>query len=135
MRMPLGRGPAFQFDIVGESFHQQTLRAIDVDGKLAEREPVQFMALIVPEPDNPADPHSILVCTEAGEPVGHFPADEAARYAEVAAALMHKGTVGACVGRLTGGWNDEVSVGVKLSLAEPWTLLRRIQKGKPAPPV
>lgn len=48
---------------------------------------------------------------------------------------MHKGAVGACVGRLTGGWNDEVSVGVKLSLAEPWTLLRRIQKGKPAPPV
>lgn len=134
-RIPLGRGDGFKFNIVGESQHQAALRALDVDDKLSMEDPVQFTALIVPEPENPYDAGAIRVCIDGGGPVGYFPRDEAQRYAGVASALAEMGVVGVCVGRLTGGWDEETSIGVKLSLAEPWTLLRRIKKGKPAPPV
>lgn len=115
----IGPGRAFWFDIVGESNYQGTLRRID-GGRLAREEEVVLPALVIPEPQNAYDPNALAVHAEGYGKIGYFDRDSAGyTFAALGKMLRNQGLVGACEARLTGGWQSDVSIGVRLSILPP----------------
>lgn len=126
-------GRDFTFDIVGESFHEQSLRRLD-DGRLAQGVTVAFTALIVPDPANPFSKSgmAVMVAAEGIGPIGHFSEDEARRYRAVSEMLLARCAVGACPGWLIGGRRDAPSIGARLAIVSPEEILgNAIQEPSP----
>lgn len=110
--------PAYEFNVVGESFYQDSLRRI-AGKRLEAGETVVVPALVVPDYENPFSKsgRAVMVVLE-GQPCGHFAEGDAEAYARVSEKLKADGCVGSCGAWLTGG-ADGRSIGVKLALRSP----------------
>jgi hypothetical protein len=115
--------------VVGTSHHQDVLARIGGDA-LRRREHVAFTALLVPEPENAYDPHAIAVIAEGHGKVGYFGRRDALRYKALADALVQRRAAGACEAYLTGGWNDEASIGVRLEIEGPEDTAQQVRAHK-----
>jgi hypothetical protein len=104
--------------IAGTSHRQQVLARIAGEA-LRKGEHVAFTALIVPEPDNPHDPNAIAVVADGQGPIGYFARRDALRYKAMAEELIRRNAIGVCEAFLTGGWNDQATIGVRLEIEEP----------------
>lgn len=119
-RISLTGGRGFWFDVVGESNYQGTLRSVD-NGRLEQGGgDVVIVCLIVPDPENQYDRNALAVHAEGYGRVGYFQRDEASgRYLALGEKLRATGAVGVCEGRLIGGWDEDISIGVRLSIMTP----------------
>ena len=104
--------------IAGTSHRQQVLSRIAGEA-LRRGEHVAFTALIVPEPENPHDPNAIAVVAEGQGPIGYFGRRDALRYKAMAEELIRREAVGVCEAFLTGGWDDEATIGVRVEIEGP----------------
>jgi hypothetical protein len=104
--------------LAGTSHHQDVLRTIAGES-LRRREHVAFTALIVPEPENEYDPNAIAVAAEGHGLVGYFGRRDAVRYRAMAEELLRRDAIGVCEAFLTGGWDDQASIGTKLEIEGP----------------
>jgi hypothetical protein len=122
-RLPAGRFAPLPEDnfvrVVGESHCQPVLaklRGRCVPG--ADGRP-SFPVALVPERDNPYDPHAVAVVSGLGR-VGYLPRDDARRYGPTLQALRDAGyDGGSCTGLLNGGEPGKPSLGVVLCVAYP----------------
>jgi hypothetical protein len=111
-----------EFEIVGESHHQGALAAIA--GRHPDGVQHHCYAMLIPEPQNPHDPHAVLVAID-GRPVGHLSRDDAFEYLERLAELGHAGKTAGCPAYICGGFvrnGARAAYGVKLGLAWPIAL-------------
>jgi hypothetical protein len=107
------------FDIVGESSYQGTLRLIAGE-RLLNEEPVNVDCLIAPEPENPHDAGALAVYIEGSGKVGYFSREDlAGAYGALRDRLAEENAAGYCRGKLTGGWEEDISIGVRLALMRP----------------
>ena len=116
--------------LAGTSHRQEVLARI-AGGALRRREHVAFTALIVPEPDNPHDPNAIAVVAEGRGPVGYFGRRDALRYKALAEELIGRDAVGVCEAYLTGGWDDEATIGVRLEIEGPEDTAQQVRADRP----
>jgi hypothetical protein len=116
--------------IVGTSHHQDVLLRIAGD-ELKRGEHVGFTALVVPEPENPYDPNAIAVVADGLGPVGYFSRRDAVRYRAMAEELLRRRAIGVCEAFLTGGWDDEASIGVKLEIEGPDDTAQQVRAHRP----
>jgi hypothetical protein len=120
------------FEIAGESHYQTALAAIA--GHDPEGVNLHCEALLVPEPDNHADPNAVAVVIE-GRRVGYLRREDAADYRARLAALGAPGRPAACPAYICGGFvtedGEHVFYGVKLGLAWPAELEAKVT----APPM
>jgi hypothetical protein len=123
-------------EVVGESYRQDTLRRVETTAtnswpyldeltgyarRRAEEdlEGRWFRAVLVREPDNPADPHAIAVHAEDVGAVGYLSRANALAYAPVFEALARAGSTQAtCPAFLIGGGRG-TGLGVLLCLSPP----------------
>jgi hypothetical protein len=84
----------------------------------------------VPEPQNPHDPNAIAVVAEGHGPVGYFVRRDAIRYRAMAAELLRREAIGVCEAFLTGGWDDEATIGVKLEIEGPEDTAQQVRAHK-----
>ena len=122
-------------EVVGESFHAESLRALFAEARLGHRDEVEGTAHLLPvpgDPTDPDDPGAVRVFCE-GLHVGDLPAPIAPRYALALRALVDAGLLPTVAFRAWGGeyepWGEErraggepgarFSGGVHLDLAEP----------------
>ena len=128
-------------EVVGESYRQDTLRRVETTAtnswpyldeltgyarRRAEEdlEGRWFRAVLVREPDNPADPHAIAVHADDVGAVGYLSRANALAYAPVFEALARAGsTQGTCPGFLIGGGRG-AGLGVLLCLSPPDDVVR-----------
>jgi hypothetical protein len=104
------------FHIVGESNYQPELRRVAKSGRT-------FLAVVMREPTNPADPNAIRVLAEGGKTVGYMSRDYAAEYQNVFRLLEKHGRVGACRAKLIGGVGHKKSFGVMINIKDTETIL------------
>lgn len=116
-RVDCGGTDCADLAVVGESYRQDVLQRIAAD-RLEAGETVVFKALIVPEPENPYDPHAIMVVADGHGLVGYFPREHAEEYGEVSRLLTQRGAVGECDAWLTGGSGNAASIGVMLHIED-----------------
>jgi len=118
-KIDIGPGDGFWFDVVGEASYQGTLWELAARRTLLG-ETVVFPCLVVAEPENAFDPLALAVVAEGFGKIGYFQRNEASgRYRGLGDMLRERHAVGACEGTLTGGWEQGVSIGVKLSIRTP----------------
>jgi hypothetical protein len=118
----LGSGAGFSLGVVGESYRQAALHALDA-GRLQRGEHVTFTATLIPEALY--DPNGIRVEIQGGAHVGYLSKEDAVWYRPVFAALAAKQLVGVVRAKLIGGvLPDKPSIGVMLDIHEPTELLR-----------
>jgi hypothetical protein len=104
---------------VGEASYQGTLRLI-AGNRLLNEEPVDVFCLIAPEPDNPFDAGAMGVYVEGAGKAGYFSRDDlAGDYGPLRDRLTQAGATGRCRGTLTGGWEEDIHIGVRLALMRP----------------
>lgn len=107
----------YRYEVVGESFYQDALSS--AAAKRRGREPVQVVALLVPEPQNPKDRHAVRVEVN-GQKVGYLPRGQGQGY--VAALRRYQlGDVVECLAEIRGGWQrgDElIRYGIWLDLPD-----------------
>jgi hypothetical protein len=138
--MPSGRMPIglelddFWFDIVGEQSYSATLDELGRDELEAEGK-VVLDFLVVPEPTNRYDPNAIRVAVEGQGTVGYFSREDAVEFAKLRELLIAQGAAGMCRGTLTGGWDADINIGVRLAIqpSETWDASRALVVA-PAPP-
>ncbi|MGH3774320.1 MAG: hypothetical protein ACRDRR_01065 [Pseudonocardiaceae bacterium] len=113
--------------VVGESHYQPALHraacGVAAGSDFDQHPPV--VAVLVPEPENPHDLHTVRVDVVTGahpETVGYLCRSDARAYQPILLALRDAGYVGTCPGRITGGGPGR-SYGVYLHLAGPEALL------------
>jgi hypothetical protein len=95
-------------EVVGESFHQDTLWKL-VGGRTTEPVRCEILAVLVPEPDNPKDRNAVMVLIE-GKCVGHLSREDAAAYLPGLLRLASKGPV-ELEGGIFGGGPREDGIG------------------------
>lgn len=95
-------------EVVGESFHQETLWAL-VGGRIVERVRCAIRAVLEPEPNNPKDRNAVMVLID-GECVGHLSREDAAEYVPGIRRLTSNGRVG-LAGVIVGGGQRVDGVG------------------------
>jgi hypothetical protein len=118
----LGSGASFTLGIVGESYRQAALHALDA-GRLQRGEHVTFTATLIPEALY--DPNGIRVEIQGGAHVGYLSKQDAVWYRPVFATLAAQQLVGVVRAKLIGGvLPDKPSIGVMLDIHEPTELLR-----------
>jgi hypothetical protein len=116
--------------VAGTSYRQDVLARIAGDA-LRRGQHVAFTALLVPEPQNPHDANAIAVIAEGHGPIGYFARRDAVRYQAMAAELLRRGAIGVCEAFLTGGWDDEATIGVKLEIEGPEDTAQQVRAHKP----
>lgn len=105
--------------VAGESHCQPALTKLRGRCVPSDSGRPSFPVALVPEPDNPYDPHAVAVVTETGR-VGYLPREDAERYGPTLDSLRRAGYDGAsCTGLLTGGEPDKPRLGVVLCLSYP----------------
>lgn len=112
-------GPGkFDFDVVGESFHQDALAEI-CGGKCFDGHRIEVEAMLIPEDENPHDPKAVRVEIH-GHHVGHLSRKLARSFRKVLAEIAPAGTPAKCRAIIVGGWDrgdgDQGHFGVKLDL-------------------
>lgn len=95
-------------EVVGESFHQETLWAL-AGGRTAERVRCEIRAVLEPEPNNPADRNAVVVLVE-GKCVGHLSRQDAAEYLPGIQRLTSDAPVG-LTGVIVGGGRRNDGIG------------------------
>jgi hypothetical protein len=128
-------------EVVGESYRQDALRRVEATAtnswpyldeltgyarRRAEEdlEGRWFRAVLVREPDNPADPHAIAVHADDVGAVGYLSRANALAYAPVFEALARAGSTQAtCPAFLIGGGRG-TGLGVLLCLSPPDDVVR-----------
>jgi hypothetical protein len=122
----LGGGIRYALSVVGESFRQPALLALD-GGRLQRGEPVLFTAALVLEPASPYDANAIRVEIRDGAHVGYLSRADAVRYHPVLVALAARQLIGVARAMLIGGvWPDKPTIGIVLDVNAPRTLLRAL---------
>ena len=116
--------------LAGTSHRQDVLSRIAGDA-LRGGEHVAFTALIVPEPDNPHDANAIAVVADGRGPVGYFGRHDAVRYKRMAEELIARDAVGVCEAYLTGGWDDQATIGVRLEIEGPEDTAQQVRADRP----
>ena len=132
--------------VVGESYRQDTLRAVarvatdatpfleqlDEDafepGRSDDRR--WFRAALLREPANPQDPNTVAIHATGVGLVGYLSREDAARYQPVFLSAEERGFGAlACPAILTGGegWRD---FGVVLAFSAPGSILRRLSSAE-----
>jgi hypothetical protein len=107
------------FDIVGEASYQGTLRLV-AGNRLENEEEVFVDCEVAPEPDNPHDSKALAVYIAAVGKVGYFSREDlAGEYGTLRDRLAQASAVGRCRGKLTGGWDEDAYIGVRLALMRP----------------
>ncbi len=124
-RLPPGRFAGLPEEnfmaVAGESHYQQALSRIRGECVPGPEGRPSFPVVLIPEPDNPYDPHAIAVISAVGR-VGYLPRDDAPRYGTTMRALLASGYDGArCTALLTGGEPGKPMFGVVLMLSYPET--------------
>jgi hypothetical protein len=128
----LGSGRGLFRGLVGESFRQPALKALDA-GRLQRGEPVTFTATLTPEAVH--DPIKIRVDIQGGAQVGYLSRDAAARYRPAFAALTAQHLIGVARATLIGGvLPDKPTIGVLLDMRDPTALLRSLVPPGPRRP-
>ena len=102
-----------------ESHYQADLERI-VGGRTAESATFKCIGILIPEPDNPYDPHAVCVSVD-GCRVAYLSRDWAAKFN---AALLSSGyTRASCKAMIVGGWDRGEDYrghfGMKLDIALP----------------
>ena len=105
--------------VAGESHYQETLSRLRARCRPGREGRPSFPVALIPEPNNPYDPHAIAVVSAAGH-VGYLPREDAPRYGASMRTLAARGYDGGwCMALLTGGEPDRPNFGVVLTLAYP----------------
>jgi hypothetical protein len=105
--------------VVGESYHQDALRATSAICTPDREGRPTFTAVLIPEPDNPYDSNAIAVYSPQGK-LGHLSRENALAYRPVLEEVARLGYSGAaCEAYVTGGQPDKPSFGLVLQLADP----------------
>ena len=63
--------------------------------------------------------------------VGYFGRRDAVRYRGLAEELIRRDAIGVCEAFLTGGWDDEASIGVKLEIEGPEDTAQQVRAQRP----
>jgi hypothetical protein len=108
VRVP-GTGRGYFFEVVGESFYQDALRA------LPEEPTVRLTA----EPDNPHDANAVAIQSLDCATLGYMPREEAARYQQLILQLAEGGLAAVCQATVIGGTAEKPSRGIILDLDGP----------------
>jgi hypothetical protein len=117
----LGSGAgSFPIGIVGESYRQAALQALDA-GRLQRGEHVTFTATLVPEALH--DPNGVRVEIQGGAHIGYLSREDAVCYRPVFEALAAQHLIGVARAKLIGGVAGKPSIGVMLDLNQPSDLL------------
>lgn len=107
----------FDFEIVGESNYQSTIKSLAGDhGKYSSG--ALFRALLVPE-DNPYDHLAVRVDAEGGGTVGYMSKDDARSFRRRLAAKRLGDSITLCRAQVTGGGTrngEKFSYGVRLAI-------------------
>jgi hypothetical protein len=107
-------------NVAGESHYQKALRAIAGAGEVRHA----TEARLVPEPDNPHDPHAVVVEVQ-GAKVGYLPRALAAAWTPRLAELAARRRVGACEATIVGGADTPLGVFLRLPAPDEDDLGRR----------
>lgn len=110
----LGRvtGPMIDIEIVGESFHEDYIRALRRRYGQGD-----FEIVLVPEPENPHDHKAVAIYVDGG-PVGHLSREMAPAWQPMVSAANAEGFIVAGVASIWGGSPDKPNLGV--FGAAPW---------------
>ena len=138
-------------EVVGESYRQDVLRRVeatatnswpfvdDLTGYARRRaeedlEGRWFQALLVREPDNPADANAVAVQAAGVGAVGYLSRDNAVAYTRVFETLATRGyDAGLCPAFIVGGSRPGQTLGVLLCLSSPEAVMSELESG-PGPP-
>ncbi len=112
-------------DAVGEASYQEALGRC-VGGKCEDGWDEEVTVYLRRQPSNPYDPQAVQVMV-GGEHVGYLSRADAAAFQPILQNLERKRLVGACKGRVVGGWYrpmgghnvDEGHFGIWLDLVPP----------------
>jgi hypothetical protein len=121
----LGDGVGFELAIVGESHYMAELRAL-AKRRSAAGAPVEFVATLIREPENPFDPNAIVVMSDRGNTIGYLTREDAVDYGPVLAAVLAAGQTAQCRAKLIGGTVGKRNIGVWLDIDPPDELLARL---------
>ncbi len=108
----------FGLHVAGTSFRQETLRRI-AGVRAAAGNEAEFAAIILPEPDNPADPGALAVYAKDYGHIGYLRREEATLYHRAVMALGKAGKAALCRARLVGGTTDFPILGAVLAVPAP----------------
>lgn len=108
----------FEFEVVGESHHQDALRHLAGDHGTVSAD-AEYEAVLVPQDDNPHDNKAVAVYLR-GLHVGHLSRDDARSFRRRLGQMKLTGQVTACDALIVGGWVDRIGkrmhYGVQLDL-------------------
>lgn len=124
----LGSGRGYSTGITGESRRQAVLRRLSA-GRRERGDDVSFIAVLIPEPENPYDPNAVRVDIQGGDQIGYLAREDAMDYRTVFKALAETQKVGVCRAKLIGGTSDKPSFGVMVDLKAPDALLAAVAPG------
>lgn len=118
------RSTSPSFDVVGESYYYQAIRALLPPIRSEYGEEIQLPLTLVHDPSNPYDPNAIDVVASTGK-VASFSQEDAERYAPTLAKLQRAGVAVWTTGRIWGGRHGDGSFygSVRLCLEAPSLLL------------
>ena len=124
-RVILSMGEEYDFQIVGESFHQDHLEDV-AGGKNEEQCDLIKSAILMMDSSNPNDPMAIAVFVDNGH-VGYVPGYACVQMRSELAAIVKDRRPVFCAAKIVGGWDrgngDEGSYGVRLNIARPLSIL------------
>lgn len=126
----LGDGVGFELGIVGESNYMSALRAI-AKRRTTAGEPVEFIATLQLQPDNPYDANAVVVLSDFGETIGYLSRGDAVDYGPALKAIAETGHPAQCRAKLVGGTREKRNMGVWLDIDDPDELLARVTNTQP----
>jgi hypothetical protein len=113
-------GPMIDIEIVGESFHEDYIRALR-----RQYRDQDFEIVLVPEPGNPYDANAVAIYVD-GRPVGHLSRKMATAWQPMVMAAHAEGFIISGTASIWGGTSDKPNLGVFGSATWPGP--------RPAPP-
>jgi hypothetical protein len=109
----------FTVPIVGESYYQDELLRLSA-GRCARGESVDFLALLMPEPDNKYDRNAVAIYCQDGDKIGHLSREMAEEYRDMIREYLGRDRLIACNAHTFGGHGDKKNIGVWLVLPDPF---------------
>ncbi len=88
--------------------------------------PVEFIATLVREPDNPYDSNAVVVRSDRGNTIGYLSREDAVDYGPVLEAVAASGKTAQCRAKLIGGTVGKRNIGVWLDIDPPDELLVKL---------
>lgn len=113
-------GPGtYRVPIVGESHRQSELRALSA-GRCERGECVEFLAMLMPEPDNKFDRNAVAIYRQDGGQIGYLSRELAVEFRDMVRDYLSRDRLIACNARTYGGDGDKPAIGVWLDLPDPF---------------